>query len=87
MQIECLNSTAHLEPPLPSKGKGARLILVRHGETNWNRDGRFQGQIDIPLNSNGHAQAEAARGFLADVPIQKAISSSMTRPRETAEGS
>ena len=86
VQIECLNSTAHLEPPLPSKGKGARLILVRHGETNWNRDGRFQGQIDIPLNSNGHAQAEAARGFLADVPIQKAISSSMTRPRETAEG-
>ena len=86
MQIECLNSTAHLDPAA-EQGQGARLILVRHGETNWNRDGRFQGQIDIPLNSNGHAQAEAARGFLADVPIQKAISSSMTRPRETAEGS
>ena len=86
VQIECLNSTAHLTPPLPTKGKGARLILVRHGETNWNRDGRFQGQIDIPLNSNGHAQAEAARGFLEDVSIQKAFSSSMTRPRETAEG-
>ena len=89
MAIRCKSSasTARLTSnPLPSKGKGARLILVRHGETNWNRDGRFQGQIDIPLNSNGHAQAEAARGFLADVPIQKAISSSMTRPRETAEG-
>lgn len=86
VQIECLNSTAHLDPPLPAKGPAARLILVRHGETNWNREGRFQGQIDIPLNSNGHAQAEAARGFLQNVSIQKAYSSSMSRPRETAEG-
>ena len=86
VQIECLNSTAHLEPPLPGKGSGSRLILVRHGETNWNREGRFQGQIDIPLNSNGHAQAEAARGFLQNVSLQKAYSSSMSRPRETAEG-
>ena len=86
VQIECLNSTAHLDPPLPAKGAGSRLILVRHGETNWNREGRFQGQIDIPLNSNGHAQAEAARGFLQNVSLQKAYSSSMSRPRETAEG-
>ena len=86
VQIECLNSTAHLEPPLPGKGSGSRLILVRHGETNWNREGRFQGQIDIPLNSNGQAQAEAARGFLQNVSLQKAYSSSMSRPRETAEG-
>ena len=86
VQIECLNSTAHLDPPLPAKTAGSRLILVRHGETNWNREGRFQGQIDIPLNSNGHAQAEAARGFLQSVSIQKAYSSSMSRPRETAEG-
>ena len=86
VQIECLNSTAHLDPPLPAKGEGSRLLLVRHGETNWNREGRFQGQIDIPLNSNGHAQAEAARGFLQNVPLQKAFSSSMSRPRQTAEG-
>ena len=86
VQIECLNSTAHLDPPLPAKGAGSRMILVRHGETDWNREGRFQGQIDIPLNSNGHAQAEAARGFLQNVSLQKAYSSSMSRPRETAEG-
>lgn len=86
VQIECLNSIAHLEPALPAKGSKARLILVRHGETDWNRQGRFQGQIDIPLNSNGHAQAEAARSFLEGVTLNRAYSSSMSRPRETAEG-
>ena len=86
VQIECLNNTAHLGQGLPKKGNGARLVLVRHGETNWNRQGRFQGQIDIPLNDNGHAQAEAARGFLESVSLQRAYSSSMTRPRQTAEG-
>ncbi len=86
VQIECLNNIAHLNPSLPKKGPNARLVLVRHGETDWNRQGRFQGQIDIPLNSNGHAQAEAARGFLEDVVLDRAYSSSMSRPRETAEG-
>ena len=82
VQIECLNSTAHLNPPLPPKGAGSRMILVRHGETNWNRDGRFQGQIDIPLNSNGHAQAEAARAFLETVSIQRAYSSATCSSRK-----
>jgi probable phosphoglycerate mutase len=85
VQLESLNSTAHLGSPLPAKGKGARLLLVRHGETDWNRQGRFQGQIDIPLNANGRAQAEAAGSFLAPVPIQRAYTSSMARPRQTAE--
>ncbi len=85
VQIESLNTTAHLGRPLPPQGAGPRLLLVRHGETDWNREGRFQGQIDIPLNQNGLAQAEAARRFLADVPIQRAWSSVMARPRRTAE--
>ncbi len=85
VQIESLNTTAHLGRPLPPAGPGPRLLLIRHGETNWNREGRFQGQIDIPLNENGLAQAEAARHFLADVPIQRAWSSVMARPRRTAE--
>lgn len=85
VQLESLNSTAHLGSPLPAKGKGTRLLLVRHGETDWNRQGRFQGQIDIPLNANGRAQAEAAGSFLAPVPIQRAYTSSMARPRQTAE--
>ena len=35
-----------------------RLFIVRHGETAWNREGRFQGQIDTPLNEKGLAQAD-----------------------------
>ena len=85
VQIESLNTTAHLGRPLPPIGPGPRLLLVRHGETHWNREGRFQGQIDIPLNDNGLEQAEKARRFLADVPIQRAWSSVMARPRRTAE--
>jgi probable phosphoglycerate mutase len=85
VQIESHNGTAHLEEALPPKGAGPRLLLVRHGETDWNRQGRFQGQIDIPLNANGLTQAEAARIFLANVSIQRAYTSSMARPRQTAE--
>ncbi|MCB4408119.1 histidine phosphatase family protein [Synechococcus sp. MU1642] len=84
VQIECLNSTTHLQP-LPEKDKNARLILVRHGETDWNKAGRFQGQIDIPLNENGRRQAAAARDFLKDIPIDRAWSSTLSRPTETAQ--
>ena len=85
VQIECLNSTTHLTPPLPSKKNNKRLILIRHGETNWNLEGRFQGQIDIPLNKNGKNQALAAGKFLKDVHIDKAFTSSLSRPTETAQ--
>lgn len=85
VQVESLNGTAHLGSPLPPQGQGPRLLLVRHGETDWNRQGRFQGQIDIPLNANGRAQAEAAGSFLATVPIDRAYTSAMSRPRQTAE--
>ena len=85
VQIECLNNISHLKPTLPKQSRNKRIILVRHGETDWNKQGRFQGQIDIPLNQNGKAQANAARGFLKDVFIQKAFSSSLSRPKETAK--
>ncbi|MEB3235143.1 MAG: histidine phosphatase family protein [Cyanobacteriota bacterium] len=85
VQVESLNGTAHLGQALPAKGAGPRLLLVRHGETDWNRQGRFQGQIDIPLNSNGQAQAEAAGQALAAVHLDRAYTSAMARPRQTAE--
>ncbi|MEO0378599.1 MAG: histidine phosphatase family protein, partial [Cyanobacteria bacterium P01_A01_bin.17] len=89
VQLELLNLTSHLGQALPkrkSRYKGIRLLLVRHGETDWNRDGRFQGQIDIPLNENGHRQAAQAGEFLKAIKIDAAVSSSMLRPKETAEG-
>jgi len=85
VQVESLNGTAHLGGGLPSKGAGPRLLLVRHGETDWNRQGRFQGQIDIPLNANGRSQAEAAAQCLAEVHLDRAYTSAMARPRQTAE--
>ena len=85
IQIESLNSTAHLGQALPERSAGPRLLLVRHGETDWNRQGRFQGQIDIPLNANGRLQAEAAGRALATVHIDRAYTSAMARPRQTAE--
>ena len=85
IQLECLNSTTHLKPNLPKRGHGPRIILVRHGETDWNLQGRFQGQIDIPLNNNGKKQAAAAGSFLSSLKFDKAFTSSMTRPKQTAE--
>lgn len=88
VQIESLNITSHLGEPIPKprpNRKGARFLLVRHGETEWNRQGRFQGQIDVPLNDNGRRQASQAAEFLKSVKLDAAISSSMLRPKETAE--
>lgn len=87
-QLESMNSTSHTGATIPllrSGFKGPRLLLVRHGETEWNRESRFQGQIDIPLNDNGRSQAAQAGEFLKVVPIDGAVSSSMMRPKETAE--
>jgi len=84
VQVESLNNSTHLGVALPP-AQGRRLLLVRHGETDWNREGRFQGQIDIPLNARGLNQAKAARDFLAPVAIQRAYTSTMARPRQTAE--
>jgi phosphoserine phosphatase len=87
-QLESLNITSHLGLPLPDVRKShnaVRLLLVRHGETDWNRQGRFQGQIDVPLNENGHRQAQQAADFLSTIPLDFAITSPMKRPKETAE--
>lgn len=64
-----------------------RLFLVRHGETDWNREGRLQGGKDIPLNALGRMQAEeAARRLKALTPYYATIDylcSPMARARET----
>ncbi|QMS86857.1 histidine phosphatase family protein [Nostoc edaphicum CCNP1411] len=88
VQLESLNQTQHTGETLPSlrpDHKGIRLLLVRHGETEWNRQTRFQGQIDVPLNDNGRQQSQKAGEFLQEVAIDFAVSSTMLRPKETAE--
>ncbi|MDX2097546.1 MAG: histidine phosphatase family protein [Leptolyngbyaceae cyanobacterium bins.59] len=88
VQVESSNLTSHMDEPLPKprhNHKGPRFLLVRHGETDWNRQKRFQGQIDVPLNDNGRNQARQAAEFLKDVKLDFAFSSPMLRPKETAE--
>ena len=61
------------------------ILLVRHGETTWNRDGRYQGRTDIPLSPDGELQVRALSVRLAQVPIAVAIASPLSRARKTAE--
>jgi broad specificity phosphatase PhoE len=60
------------------------LLLARHGETDWNRDGRWQGHSDTPLNDLGRRQAQALAGGL-DEPVDVVYSSDLARARETAQ--
>jgi broad specificity phosphatase PhoE len=59
------------------------LLLARHGETDWNRDGRWQGHSDTPLNERGREQARELAGELDSVDV--VYSSDLARARETAE--
>jgi len=62
-----------------------RVLLARHGETPWNAEGRYQGQIDIPLSPIGEKQAALLAERLADVRITRAVASPLSRARRTAE--
>jgi len=62
-----------------------RVLLARHGETPWNAEGRYQGQIDIPLSPLGERQAALLALRLAEVPITRAVASPLSRARRTAE--
>ena len=64
-----------------------RLCLVRHGETEWNAEGRVQGQTDIPLSALGLAQARAAAEVLCRHDFSTIYSSDLMRVRQTAEPS
>ncbi len=63
----------------------ARLILVRHGQTEWNRLRRYQGQSDIELNETGIIQAQLAAKRLANERIDSIYCSDLKRARQTAE--
>ena len=59
------------------------LYLARHGETDWNVAGKWQGHTDIPLNSNGKAQALALAEVLREVGLVGVVSSDLSRAKET----
>ncbi|MBB3343770.1 MULTISPECIES: histidine phosphatase family protein [unclassified Luteimonas] len=61
-----------------------RILLARHGETPWNAEGRYQGQEDIPLSPVGERQATLLGARLADVRIDRAVSSPLSRANRTA---
>ncbi len=62
----------------------ARLLLIRHGQTDWNRDRRWQGWSDVALNETGLAQAAAVAERLRNEPLDAIYASDLIRAAETA---
>jgi broad specificity phosphatase PhoE len=61
------------------------VLLVRHGETDWNRERRWQGWADVPLSELGRQQAAELAARLRTVPLDAVYSSDLSRALETAE--
>ncbi|ADU39174.1 histidine phosphatase family protein [Variovorax paradoxus] len=70
--------------PTPKPDTTTDIILIRHGETAWNRELRFQGHADVPLNDIGHEQARRIGLRLAGETAQHLISSDLMRAQQTA---
>jgi probable phosphoglycerate mutase len=61
------------------------VFLARHGETEWNREGRWQGHTDVELNATGHGQARALAETLRAHAVERIYTSDLLRARQTAE--
>ena len=61
------------------------IYIVRHGQTDWNLEGRYAGRIDIPLNNKGREQAKIIKEQLKDIVFDKVFSSPLLRAYETAQ--
>lgn len=76
-------------PPTPLRFAGealtTRIYLVRHGQTEWNKEEIFRGTADIPLNEVGKKEAQLAAEALKSKPVRAVYSSPLARAKETAE--
>lgn len=70
---------------VPGSGRRTHVTLLRHGETDWNDSGRYQGHLDIPLNQTGMAQAEMVAKALAVEDFTAIYTSDLLRARYVAE--
>lgn len=61
------------------------IYLIRHGETDWNKQGKIQGYIDIPLNQQGRLQAKILASKLKEISIDRIYTSDLLRASQTAE--
>lgn len=61
------------------------LYLLRHGETSWNREGKFQGRVDVPLNDAGRELARITRDAMPSIHYDRVYSSPLIRAVETAQ--
>lgn len=62
-----------------------KLFLIRHGETAWNREGKFQGRVDVPLNDAGRELARITRQNMPEVHYDRVYCSPLCRAVETAQ--
>jgi probable phosphoglycerate mutase len=80
-----VNSIASLTAGGPGEPRAATpLLLIRHGETDWNAQSRIQGHIDIALSERGQQQAQALARFLRAEPLSAIYASDLGRARQTA---
>lgn len=73
------------EPQALTPPRDPQLVLLRHGETEWSRSGQHTGRTDIPLTTDGEAQARFAGATLARYEFAAVRTSPLTRARRTAE--
>src|SRR5579862_9961834 len=72
------------KPPRTRTSAMTTLLLVRHGETDWNAERRWQGHADVPLNARGRDQSETLAEQLGGEDIDAIYSSDLSRARDTA---
>lgn len=84
-RVDSLQQTLVKLPLVDLKEGRKRLYIVRHGQTDWNVQGRIQGGTDVPLNSYGRWQAEQIGLALAATPLDVIASSDLDRASDTAD--